>query len=203
MLVYLIAVHFSGLLQGIRRQDIVGKRLDYEDLYQKAKKSRSRRKSSVIDRNSVQGRAIISEVVHLFMFSVYERCRSVNIIIKLTIISPHAVLGILIGLKVLKAEVFYELPCLLFVELAFYAFYLDYIPAIVRCINIRANIHRSQAILYQTIKAVQAINKHLHMPTRVRFTMTAAKSSWIVRICKTRSKRIHSRMKDWMSMNPY
>lgn len=140
MLFYIVGLHFSGIFKEIRLLEVVEKRYTFEAMYQPQKKQQSRRSSQAIARHSVQGEEIIREVIHLFDYSVYQRCRTINIIVKAILMAAHFIVSLLVWLGVLSVEAFYELPFLLFIELGCYFFYFDSIPSCVGFSNPRESL---------------------------------------------------------------
>jgi hypothetical protein len=126
--IYILAVNFSGIFWKIRKIETVEKLRTYEDLYKAAKKPSDRRRSSATKRYSLLGQDLIREVVQLYEYRVYDKCRTINLALKLVVMVVYFVLSLLTWLDLLHAEAFYELPALVFLELGVYVFYLDYLP---------------------------------------------------------------------------
>jgi hypothetical protein len=101
----------------------------YESLYKKTKKEADlRRMSEQHKRLSLLGGVEASKLAHMFKYTVYEKCRSINIGIKLILLVGLFVVCLLSALDTLIYKAYYELAILIFIELGVYVFYIDYIP---------------------------------------------------------------------------
>jgi hypothetical protein len=129
MILYVLLVHFSGIFYHVRYLEKLEKLKFYEGLYKKENQGTNlRRLSEQNKRLSLLGGLNAAEFAHMFNYTVYEKCRSINIAVKLLLLVGLFVICLLSVLDSLPQKAYYELAIMIFVELGAYVFYIDYIP---------------------------------------------------------------------------
>jgi hypothetical protein len=127
---YVLFVHFSGLFYHIRYKKALESLKNYEGFYKKETRGPNLRRISEQNRRfSLLGGISGEGIAHMFKFKVYEKCRSINIAVKLPLLVGQFVVCLLSVLEYLPQEAFYEIPLVVFLELGAYVFYIDYFPA--------------------------------------------------------------------------
>lgn len=122
-------MHFSGVLCHVRYIEKLERIKFYESLYKDKKKTNDlRRASQQNKRMSLLGGIEASQFAHVFAIKVYERCRSINMAVKLLIGVALSVLCILSIYDYLPHRAFYELAIVISIELGVYVSYIDYLP---------------------------------------------------------------------------